>query len=255
MSMLIIDQLEIYRRDVAVLSIGHAELQAGEIIAVLGPNGAGKSSLLKAISSQWLADSGSIHLHDKALHEWPRRERARHVGVLPQSSELSFPFSAQEVVAIGATPLSLDSSQIREQSLHWMHITDTLPFADRIYTSLSGGERQRVQLARILLQLSSAEKPPLLLLDEPTSAQDLGQQHHLLQLIRQLSQQQNTGVIMILHDLNQAMRYADKIWLLKEGKMIASGAPETILQPDRIEQIWGYCPELLSSKDGHQVLI
>lgn len=253
--MLIIDQLELHRSGRAILSVNHAELQPGELIAVLGPNGAGKSSLLKALASQWQTDKGDLLLHGKALHEWPRRQRARHVGVLPQSSELTFPFNAREVVAMGATPLSLEAAEIDEQSHYWMQLTDTLSFADRVYTSLSGGERQRVQLARVLLQLSSAEQPPLLLLDEPTSAQDLGQQHQLLTLIRQLSLEQNAGVVAILHDLNQAVRYADKIWLLNEGKMVTSGSPETILQAETVAQIWGYHPEILSSKDGRQVLV
>lgn len=106
-----------------------------------------------------------------------------------------------------------------------MRATDTWQFADRLYPCLSGGERQRVQLARVLLQLSQAERAPLLLLDEPTSAQDLGQQHQLLNLVKSLCQENDFAVISILHDLNQASRYADKVWLLQQGKLVAQGSP------------------------------
>lgn len=255
MSMLEINHLKLQRSGRDILSVDHAALNPGEFIAVLGPNGAGKSSLLKVLASQWQADQGHVSLHSKPLQDWPRRHRARHVGVLPQSSELTFPFRAEEVVAIGATPLFLEAAEIREQARYWMQITDTLPFAERIYTSLSGGERQRVQLARVLLQLSAAEQPPLLLLDEPTSAQDLGQQHHLLSMVKQLSHEKGFAIIAILHDLNQAIRYSDKIWLLHESKMVMSGSAERILQPDTIERIWGYQAETLHTRDGRHVLI
>lgn len=255
MSGLLIEQLHFQRSGKTLLFVDHAEFRPGEIVAVLGPNGAGKSTLLKILASQWFADSGSVCLHGRDLKTWPRRLRARHVGVLPQSSALSFPFRVEEVVAIGATPLSLTARQVQEQSWYWMQVTDTLPFAKRLYTSLSGGERQRVQLARVLLQLSAAEQPPLLLLDEPTSAQDLGQQHHLLALIKQLSHEKGFIVMAILHDLNQAIRYADKICLLHEGKMVMSGSAEATLDAATVARIWGYHPETLNTEDGRQVLV
>ena len=136
-----------------------------------------------------------------------------------------------------------------------MQATDTWQFADRLYTSLSGGERQRVQLARVLLQLSQAERAPLLLLDEPTSAQDLGQQHQLLNLVKSLCQENGFAVISILHDVNQASRYADKVWLLKQGELVAQGSPLQVLQPETVMKIWGYQPELFFNSQGQQILV
>ncbi|AFJ02895.1 ABC-type hemin transport system, ATPase component [Methylophaga frappieri] len=255
MALLDIHNLHLQRSSKTILHIEQASLNTAEIVAVLGPNGAGKSSLLKILASQWQPESGHILFHNTPLQTLTRRDRAQHIGVLPQSSELNFPFRAQEVVAIGATPLSMDKHTIDQQTRHWMQKTATLTLADRLYTSLSGGERQRVQLARVLLQISMATRAPLLLLDEPTSAQDLGQQHDLLAMLRELTQQQQATILMIMHDLNLAGRYADQIWLLNQGKMVASGRPDAILHPDRVKSVWGYYPEVLQSRDGRQVLV
>jgi|SRR5690554_6194467 len=253
--MLTIERLIISQGHRQILQLPQAGLSAGEFVAVLGPNGAGKSSLLKVLCGEWSANQGSIHLHNKNITAWPRQLLAKHLGVLPQASQLSFPFQAKEVVAIGATPLSLTRRAIDDAIRHWMQATDTWQFADRLYTSLSGGEKQRVQLARVLLQLSQAEDEPLLLLDEPTSAQDLGQQHQLLNLIKSLCQQYNFAVISILHDLNQASRYADNVWILHQGQLFAQGPPQQVLHPETVMKIWGYQPERLLNSHGQQILV
>lgn len=253
--MLFIENLLVTQDHRQILSLPKASLVSGELVAVLGPNGAGKSSLIKTICGEWSASQGQIYLHDKLLQLWSRQLLAKHLGVLPQVSQLSFPFKAQEVVSIGATPLSLNRRDIDNAVQKWMQATDTWHFADRIYTSLSGGERQRVQLARVLLQLSQAEHAPLLLLDEPTSAQDLGQQHQLLNLVKSLCQKNGFAVISILHDLNQASRYADKVWLLHQGELVAQGSPQQVLQPETVMKIWGYQPELFFNSQGQQILV
>lgn len=253
--MLFIENLLITQHQTAILSLPSASMTSGELISVLGPNGAGKSSLIKTLCGEWPVRQGQIYLHGKSLGQWQRRQLARHLAVLPQASQLSFPFKAHEVVAIGATPLSLKRRDIQQGVQKWMRATDTWQFADRLYTSLSGGERQRVQLARVLLQLSQAEDAPLLLLDEPTSAQDLGQQHQLLNLIRSLCLHNDFAVISILHDLNQASRYADKVWLLHQGQLIAQGSPPQVLQPDTVMKIWGYQPERFVNSQGQQLLV
>ena len=253
--MLTIENLLVQQEHRQILNLPAASLVSGELIAVLGPNGAGKSSLIKTICGEWPASTGQIRLHNKPLPNWPRHVLARHLGVLPQANQLSFPFKAQEVVAIGATPLNLNRYDINQAVQKWMQATDTWQFADRLYPSLSGGERQRVQLARVLLQLSQAERAPLLLLDEPTSAQDLGQQHQLLNLVKSLCQENGFAVISILHDVNQASRYADKVWLLKQGELVAQGSPLQVLQPETVMKIWGYQPELFFNSQGQQILV
>ena len=230
------------------------DIPAGAVFGLLGANGAGKSTLLKAMSGE-VSVTGEVSLYGKPLKQWPRRALAQHLAVLPQASQLTFPFSAHEVVALGLTPLSVSKAQgqalIHEVMLH----TDTLQFADRAYPSLSGGERQRVQLARVLLQLSQAEQPPFLLLDEPTSAQDLGHQHGLLALAKDLAHQKGVGVVVILHDLNHALSYCDDCCVLANGHVDAQGVPSDVLTHERVEALWNYSPTRVPLDDERWVLV
>jgi iron complex transport system ATP-binding protein len=223
------------------LSIPHWQASAGEFHAVLGANGAGKSSFFATLSDE-LRYHGDIRFHGKVLRKWPALRRARHLGVLPQQTQTAFAFTAAEVVALGLTPLTVNWRSGQRRVREMLERVGCLGLAGRAYPSLSGGERQRVNLARVLLQLSEATAPPLLLLDEPTSAQDLGQQHAVMALARELASEQGYIVIAILHDLNHALRYCDHCLLLRRGEAVAVGAPEVTLTPDVVEAHWGYRP-------------
>lgn len=236
------------------LQIDHWQTSAGELHALLGCNGAGKSTLLRCLAGE-LQHGGTVSLHDRDLLHWPSSERARHLGVLPQSSQLSFSFSAAEVVALGATPLKLGWRQLPEAIRAMMELTECAHLASQAFPSLSGGEKQRVQLARVLLQLSQAQQSPFLLLDEPTSAQDLHQQHLLLTLVRDLCTERGYGVVAILHDLNHALRYAHLCSVLHQGQLSCQGHPDIILTPDTVARHWRYHANSLTAADGFRVLI
>lgn len=237
-----------------LLNLDSLELKPGEFLALLGPNGAGKSTLLKSVSSDMPA-SGEIKLHGKRLSDWPGLVRARHLGVLPQANQLIFPFTAKEVVALGLTPLRLSRKQADLAIREKMELTDCWHFASRAYPTLSGGERQRVQLARVILQLSQADQPPLLLLDEPTSAQDLGQQHGILALAKTLAHEHIFGVIAVLHDLNQVLQYCDRACVMTDGQLRQEGEPNEILTQDLIQRYWEYRPERVNLSDGRVAVI
>lgn len=244
MSLLTLTRVRGYRGRKLCIEANELTLASGEFLALMGPNGAGKSTLLGLIAGD-IKSSGVRQLHGRCLTQWNGAHRARHIGVLPQASELSFPFSVAEVVGLGLMPLSLSQRDQRMLVSKKMHATDTGHLKDRLYSSLSGGERQRVHLARVLVQLSQAELPPLLLLDEPTSAQDIGHQHHVLTIARDLAHDEGFGVICILHDLNQALSYADQCAVVATGVLKSQGNPKTILSADAIEQYWGYKPEII----------
>ncbi|HAU06247.1 MAG TPA: hemin ABC transporter ATP-binding protein [Gammaproteobacteria bacterium] len=228
---------------------------AGEHHVLVGKNGAGKSILLRLLVHEITDYQGDIHLHQQCLREWPRQRRAQHIAMLPQTSEVAFPYTAAEVVAIGATPLTLSQAEIRQQAKHWMKKTHTDDLSHRLFNTLSGGEQQRVHFARVLLQLSQATRPPLLLLDEPISAQDIGQQHALFALLTEWMEQQQAIVVTVLHDLNQALRYGDRVWLLDKGRLQAVGKPSEVLTPQQIESVWGYRPQLLQTEQGYYVVV
>ncbi|MFO6425264.1 heme ABC transporter ATP-binding protein [Motilimonas sp. KMU-193] len=214
-------------------------LKAGEMSVILGPNGAGKSSLLKLISGELNQGGHNIRLFGQPRDIWPAHLLAQHMAILPQSSQLSFAFSVQEVVALGGLSLPLKHSEINHLAKENMLATDVFHLANRAYPSLSGGEKQRVHLARVLTQLSCANQHGLLLLDEPTSALDLAQQHKVLALCRQMCQKGMT-VLMVLHDLNLAAQYADRLLLMQTGKLAIDGAPSKVINPANIANIYGH---------------
>lgn len=215
------------------------QVQAGECVAVVGPNGAGKTTLFRLLSGELTPASGDILFNGRDLARWPLAQLARMRAVLPQSSTLQFAFTVQEVVTMGrmphATGLRIDADIVQDV----LRVCDVEKLATRLYTELSGGERQRVQLARVMAQVWQpvVEGERLLLLDEPTSALDLSHQIELMQLVRQVCAS-GIAVLVILHDLNLAARFADRILMLHSGKTIAVGTPQQVLQPDLIECVF-----------------
>lgn len=204
------------------------ELKGGEVVALIGPNGAGKSTLLRLLTGYLPPDQGRCELQGKALAHWPPQELARTRAVMRQSSELAFGFSVQQIISLGRAPHAKTHNAEALQQV--MAQTDCLTLADRDYRQLSGGEQQRVQLARVLSQLWQPQPSPRwLFLDEPTSALDLYHQQHTLRLLRQLTRESPLSVCCVLHDLNLAALYADRIMLLHEGKLVASGTPADVL--------------------------
>ncbi len=215
------------------------ELKSGEVTTLLGPNGAGKSTLLKILCGETESNI-NIEYFGKARNEWNPKILSRHLGLLPQHSTLTFPFLASEVVELGAIPLDLSNKDTKQLALQAMEQADVAHLATRLYPSLSGGEKQRVHLARVLTQLHKSGDQKILMLDEPTSALDLAHQHNTLAIARELADNHNTAVVVVLHDLNLASQYSDRIVILHKGKLVADGKPENAINSDTIEQVYGY---------------
>lgn len=247
------------------------ELHPGEVLAVVGPNGAGKSSLLKALSGELNPDSGSVSMNGGLLSSWDARQAARMRGVLPQSSALAFRFNVLEVVLMGRSPHRKTHTRHQNESiaLQALTLTDTEHLTERIYTTLSGGERQRVQLARVLAQIweSCGELHRYLLLDEPTSALDLAHQHAVLTIARRFADANQVGVMAVLHDLNLAALYADRIAVLHKGHMVVTDSPVRVLDSELIRRVFDYpvsidshplypdCPLLIPHRQPREALL
>jgi len=236
--MLRAENLAVRRAGRTVLAGIDLELRGGEVLGVLGPNGAGKSTLLGALCGDLPAASGQVWLDQQPLTAWPGQQRAQRLAVLLQSSSLDFAFSVEAVVGMGrlphATGLSIDA-QIVEQALQ---AADAQHLSGRNYLALSGGERQRVHLARVLAQLWPGGAGQTLLLDEPTSMLDPLHQHSTLQALRDFAGR-GAAVLVIVHDLNLAARYCDRLLLLVNGRPQVLGSPDEVLQPDNLKLVFG----------------
>jgi iron complex transport system ATP-binding protein len=216
-------------------------LRPGEVLAVAGPNGAGKSTLLRVLSGGLYPTTGDVFLDGRTLRSWPAQRLAQSRAVLSQQSGLTFAFTSMEVALLGRTPHDGDhaGSHAREVAAAALEYTEALHLAHRNYLTLSGGERQRVQLARVLAQIwESRCGSRYLLLDEPTAALDMAHQHRTLEIVRDFARR-DSGVLVILHDLNLAAQYADRLLLLKNGCPHALGSPEDILRPEVILDVFG----------------
>nr|WP_221277107.1 heme ABC transporter ATP-binding protein [Deinobacterium chartae] len=217
------------------------ELRAGELLVIVGCNGAGKSTLLKHISGE-LGRREGIALFGQDLRRWNPGELARKRAVLPQSTALSFAYEVLEVVLLGRIPHQRRQTETREDreiALRCLERVGLAAYAGRNYLTLSGGEQQRVHLARVLAQLEGTPGERLLMLDEPTSSLDLAHQHQVLRIARSLCQE-GVGVLAVLHDLNLASQYADKVLVLGGGKVLAHGTPFEVLTPTILEEAFGH---------------
>jgi len=215
----------------------------GEVVAVLGPNGAGKSTLLAVLAGSLRPQRGAAALEGRALAEWSPRALALRRAVLPQQSELAFGFSVLEVVLLGRSPHAGTSTRDADLAVAEACLAEAevAHLAGRVYTTLSGGERQRVQLARVLAQIGFPDAAGgagrYLLLDEPTASLDLAHQHATLRTARRAAAR-GIGVLAILHDLNLAALYADRLIVLSRGTLAAEGAPQAVLTEALVREVF-----------------
>ncbi|MFJ6687895.1 heme ABC transporter ATP-binding protein [Streptomyces sp. NPDC091294] len=210
------------------------EVRAGEVLALVGPNGAGKSTLLGALAADVPAAEGVVRVHGRPVTDWSAHELALRRAVLPQSASLSFPFAVAEVVRMGRAPWAGGDREDEDDTAvaEAMARTEVTGFAERPFSSLSGGERARVALARVL-----AQRAPLLLLDEPTAALDLRHQELVLRLCRQRARA-GDAVVVVLHDLALAAAYADRVALLRSGRIAAGGPPSEVFAEGLLSEVY-----------------
>ena len=253
--MLCVENLQIRRGRKTVLENVTLELSPGEVLGVLGPNGAGKSTLLGALCGELSPEQGQVWLDRRALSEWSGAQRAQRLAVLPQISTLDFAFRVEEVVGMGRLPHQTGRARDDEIIAAALQAADVGHLSGRSYLALSGGERQRVHLARVLAQLWPGEAGQTLLLDEPTSMLDPLHQHTTLQAIRTFADR-GAAVLVILHDLNLAARYCDRILLLEEGRPRALDTPAQVMRPEPLKAVFGLDVLVQSHPErGHPLII
>lgn len=211
------------------------DLKLNELSVVIGTNGAGKSTLLRLLTGFYQPTQGECLFLGKPLDQWCSKQLSQSRTVMKQHGDISFPFSAKEVIAMGRAPYG--KRNLKRALDEVIEKTHCESLCHKDYRLLSGGEKQRIQLARVLAQLWDEERRPrLLFLDEPTSALDLYHQQQMLRLLKTLTVEEPFSVCCILHDLNLASLYADRIFLIHEGQLVAQGSPEQVLTLDILKK-------------------
>lgn len=213
------------------------EIPDGSFTVIVGPNGCGKSTLLRALARLLVPRGGAVLLDGRSLRDIAPRKLAHVIGLLPQSATAPDGITVADLVRRGRFPhrrLFVDTRAQDQAAVEAaMRDTGTTELADRLVSELSGGQRQRVWVAMAL-----AQETPLLLLDEPTTYLDIAHQIDLLELFAELNRQGRT-VVAVLHDLNQAARYASHLVVMKAGSIIALGTPNEVVTPQTIEKVFG----------------
>ena len=232
MTTLEIRNVTVYRRDKEICRNISFSVAAGEVVALVGPNGAGKSTLLAAIAADLEVATGSITINGESVHDKPSLELARLRSVMPQKHDVVFPFRVREIVEMGLTPWLGTAKDTDENVDAALRDVDLLELAQQNVTTLSGGEMARTAFARTVLQ-----DTPVMLFDEPTAALDIRFQERVLQRIRSIARS-GRAVLMVVHDLEAAAAYADKIALIANGELIAFGTPREVLTNTALSSVY-----------------
>ncbi|MFD6655827.1 ABC transporter ATP-binding protein [Streptomyces parvus] len=224
--------------DRAVVSGLDLAVPPGRITAIVGANACGKSTLLRALARLLAPREGAVSLDGRALHAIPTRELAQQLGILPQSPVAPEGLTVIDLVNRGRSPHQTwwrQWTKADEQAVHdALAATGTTDLADRAVDELSGGQRQRAWIA-----MAVAQGTPVLLLDEPTTYLDLAHQIDVLDLVVDLNRREGRTIVMVLHDLNQACRYADHVIAMKKGDIVAEGAPADVITAETVEDVFG----------------
>jgi iron complex transport system ATP-binding protein len=223
-------------KDNSVLDNVALSVEHGEMVGILGPNGSGKTTLLKIFSAV-LTGEGEVNVNGRPIETYGKRELSRLFAVVPQESQVLFPYTVAEIVLMGRasyhSPLVLEGKKDLEVARASMELTDCLSFADRYLHELSGGEKQRVIIARAL-----AQEPEILLLDEPSAFLDLKHQVQVFELMGRLNRERGLTVVAALHDLNLAALFFPRLILLRDGRIYRDGSPKEVLTEETIEEVY-----------------
>lgn len=222
---------------------------AGSSLALTGPNGSGKTTLLRLLSGSIRPASGDVSLLGRPLSAWRRRERARAIAVVSQHVDPALDLSVETVIALGRTPYTGLFGQLSPSDRHAIDsaidATDTASLSHRRFSELSGGEQQRVMLASAI-----AQEPRFMVLDEPTVHLDLEHQHSLLELLSRLKRERGIGILSVMHDLNLAALYFERIAVMSQGRMAIDDTADAVLRRPDVQELFRAPLSLVTHPDA-----
>ena len=227
-----------YENQKNILSDISVDINEGEFVGIIGPNGAGKSTLIKLTAGLLKSNHDNITLSGKDISDYQPKQLAQLLGYIPQKVEMPFGFTVQQIVEMGRFPYlqgifhqDMDTEQEVDKAMRWMDLTG---LRHRLFSTLSGGEQQRAVIASAL-----AQQAKIMLLDEPTSALDLKHQQGIYRILKRLANEENKTIIIVTHDINLAAQFCKRLILMDNGKIVADGPPDQVLQFRLIQQVYG----------------
>lgn len=253
MDMLRIEDVSLSYGDKPVVQNLSLRVKKGQVVSIIGPNASGKSTILKSIAGIIKPVSGKIFIEEKDISKMDSKKLAQKVSILLQQNKTLDDMSIEELVYFGRYPHKkwFEGFEVSDKKIieEVMKLTNTFALRDKTLETLSGGERQRAWIAMAL-----AQEPDILLFDEPTTYLDLAHQIEFLELVNRLNKETGVTVVLVLHDLNQAARYGNYLFAMKEGKIFAQGSPEEVLNPQNILNIYNIEAKIFNAA-GYPVVI
>ncbi len=234
-----------------ILNNLHLEIKSALLTSITGPNGVGKSTLLKCLSNISSLQKGVVYLDGRAINNIKSSELARTLAYVPQKEASSFSITVYEMILLGRRPYIKWRVQDSDKKLV-NNIISKLKIehlADRDVNTLSGGERQKIAIARAL-----AQEPEILFLDEPTANLDINHQLEVMKILQKLTRSEMTTVVTVLHDINLASRYSDRIFLMEPGGIFTIGTPDKVFTSERLKKIYNIDVEIIKTSSGNHII-
>lgn len=252
--MIDVKDIKVSYENKVVIENFNSVFEKGKITTLIGPNGSGKSTVLKAIAKIIKKDKGKVIFYNEEINNIPCKVLAKKLGVLMQTNTAPYNFTVKQLISYGRIPHQKwyeTKDKLHDEVIDWaMEQSNTIHLQDRLVSSLSGGERQKVWIALVL-----AQKPEVLFLDEPTTYLDICHQLEIMQLVRNLNKLHNITVVMVLHDLNQAAQFSDKVIAIKNGKIKDYGTPEQVITKELLEDVYNIKAEINFNQNINSICI
>lgn len=240
--------------NVPILNSITGNLVEGKIYGIIGPNGSGKTSLIRHLMHLLSVEKEKIHLNEKDINQYCRKELAKNISFVPQNTQIDVDFTVWDVIAMGRMPYQKRFETLKSQDCELikeaMSITNTVHLKDKQYKFLSGGEAQRVLVARAI-----AQDTPWIILDEPVSHLDIKHQYEIMESLKKRNQDKGTTVVTILHDLNLTARYCEEVILMKHGAIVAQGAVNQVMTSELLSEVFEIPFQIIMDPKKHMPYI